>query len=83
MSGCSQTNIPTIEITPDPCHGNHFASSCVFHEPSVLFFGIAENTNLQDIITAISVKMQQQANSITLLSQTIADLQEQINTCCN
>jgi hypothetical protein len=83
MSGCSQTNAPTITITPDPCNGNHFASSCIFHEPSILFLGVAEDTNLQDILTAISVKMQQQANSITLLSQMVEDLQQQINNCCN
>lgn len=76
MSGCSQTNIPTIQITPDPCNGEQFSSKCVFHQPQIFYLNLPENTSLQSIITALASKTQQQENSLVYLSQ---NLQQQIN----
>lgn len=79
MSGCSQTNAPTIQIVEDVCKGNHIASSCIYHTPSIFFLNLVANTNLQSIITAIANSLQQQANNIQILNTRVNIIEDKLH----
>jgi hypothetical protein len=54
---CGQTTIPTTDETPLPC--DDFRSTrCTLHGPAIPFFGLEENTPLDEIIDTLVLSLQ-------------------------
>ena len=90
MEGCSQTNIPELNVVEETCNGYYPPTRCIIHEPAITALGILAGTSLQGIITTIVTALNNQSITINNLSlqienqQTeIESLQEQIDVCCN
>lgn len=86
MATCSQTIVPELNPTLDPCKGVKPSTICVIHEPSITYLGLTVDSTLLEVINALVAELQAQDSRITALetevglqSSAIATIQ---TTCC-
>lgn len=90
MGACSQTNIPNLIISPEPCDGVYTPTTCIVHTTALTALGIPANSSLSDILIAIVAALSSQnniTNNLTIQVENqqieIENLQAQIDACCN
>ena len=89
MATCSQTIVPVLNQTLDPCTGVKPPTTCILHVPSITYLGLTANSTLEQVINALVAELQAQDSRITALetevglqSSTIATLQSDLFDCC-
>lgn len=84
MSSCSQTNIPVLNPTTEPCNGIYTPTTCLIHVPPLRALGFPlGNTLLSDVVAALVLSLTNQNNLITDLRTQIDALQIQVDNCCS
>lgn len=89
MGTCSQTNIPVLNPTTEPCDGTYTPTDCVIHTTALTVLGIPANSTLSEILVAMVAALNSQNNLIgTLTTQVenqqieIQNLTQAIEACC-
>jgi len=89
MGTCSQTNIPVLNPTTEPCNGVYTPTTCIVHTTALTQLGIPANSTLSEILVAIVTALNSQNTLINNLTtqvenqQTdIENLMQAIEACC-
>lgn len=90
MGACSQTNIPVLNQSEEPCGGVYTPTTCIVQVTPFTTLAIPPNTPLSDVLTTIVAALNNQQTIINNLTNQINNqqteinsLSEQLQACCN
>lgn len=78
MGTCSQTNIPELNPTTEPCGGVYTPTTCIVHTTALTALGIPANSTLSEILIAMVAALNSQNTLIGELNTQVENQQTQI-----
>lgn len=79
MTTCSQTNVPVLNQSSEPCDGTYTPTTCIVNTTALTALGVPANSLLSDILTALVAALNTQSLAIEDLVSVTENLQVQVD----